>query len=305
MDDLLAECIALKGLRQADINSGRVGHPWPDSLKPPDTSPATSTTSATSSVDGGSLDGSGYDPWNHVHGRSTPDPLVSVHGAAAVIATSASAGIGAGSVGSTGAPGPAASAAAAGAAAAAAVSVASNLPDGEYPPETASLRIIGEKFGCVIDVAGEIAADAAAAAIAAASEACDAGRIGVSGLLQPVGSATPVGHQDVLIWGPTGVVGEAKDAVAALVSGNACAEVVVGIGRIQRRDRGFWVNCEVRFPHGRSTAQVVDENKRRKAPANFCLFRTAVSAGSGTEQRAIAERLSACASCESILIAPP
>lgn len=210
MDDLLAECIALKGLGQAG-GSAR-GQPWSE---PHPVSPAEDNTSPTRAVE----------PWNSSTGNSSAPTSVMNPPGAATSNTPSSA--------------------AAAAAAAAAVSVASNLPDGEYPPETASLRIIGEKYGCVIDVAGEIAADSAAAAVSAAQSAFAAGRIEASGLLRPVGSATPVGHQDVLIWGPAAAVGEAKDAVAALVSGNATAEVVIGIKRIQRRDRGFWVNCEV------------------------------------------------------------
>lgn len=224
MDDLMAECIALKGFGQA--GSGARGQPWSDSQ------PATAGTSSTSPAppaDVGSSEVSTA-PWSPVQSsNSTTAPAGTAPTSPCSSSSSSSAAV-----------------AAAAAAAAAAVSVASNLPDGEYPPETASLRIIGEKYGCVIDVAGEIAADAAADTVAAAAAAYEAGRLGAAGLLHPVGSATPVGHQDVLIWGPTGAVGEAKDAVAALVSGNACAEVVVGIGRIQRRDRGFWVNCEVR-----------------------------------------------------------
>lgn len=212
MDDLLAECIALKGLGQAG-GSAR-GQPWSEPHPVPSTEDNTSPTRVV-------------EPWKSTTGNSSaPTPVMNPPGAATSNTPSA---------------------AAAAAAAAAAVSVASNLPDGEYPPETASLRIIGEKYGCVIDVAGEIAADAAAAAVAATHSAFAAGRIEASGLLRPVGSATPVGHQDVLIWGPAAAVGEAKDAVAALVSGNATAEVVIGIKRIQRRDRGFWVNCEVSF----------------------------------------------------------
>ena len=211
MDDLLAECIALKGMGQAGGGSAK-GQPWSDSHPKP-------AAASSPSEDNKSPTG-GMEIWSPT-----------------------TQGVG-GSGSPASGPTPSYSVAAA-AAAAAAVSVASNLPDGEYPPETASLRIIGEKYGCVIDVAGEIASDAAAAAVNATLAARAAGRIEESGVLRPVGSATPVGHQDVLIWGPAVAVGEAKDAVAALVSGNACAEVVIGIKRIQRRDRGFWVNCEV------------------------------------------------------------
>lgn len=233
----MAECIALKGLGQA--GSGARGQAWSDSPAVVcGSGSGAGSSSATSSPT--SSEGSSTEPWSPVHQASkttTITPTETNNSTVTVTVTTTPA--------------------AAAAAAAAAVSVASNLPDGEYPPETASLRIIGEKYGCVIDVVGEAASDAAAAAVAAASTAFETGRVGTAGLLVPVGSATPVGHQDVLIWGPAGVVREAKDAVAALVSANACAEVVVGAGRIQRRDRGFWVNCEVSQLFGR--AQKIEE----------------------------------------------
>lgn len=228
MDDLLAECIALKGFRQGDggssSNSGGGGRPqaWADHHPQPTHDVVVTALSPTSSS------------------SSSPPTQESSPVAAATAAVTA-----AGATSTTPVDVPTSAVAAAAAAAAAAVSVASNLPDGEYPPETGSLRIIGENFGCVVDVVGETAADATVATVAASS-ASGAARGESGGVLRAVGSATPVGHQDVLIWGPVGAVGEAKDAVAALVSGNACAEVVVGTGRIKRRDRGFWVNCEVR-----------------------------------------------------------
>lgn len=234
MDDLLAECIALKGFRQGDNGSGG-GRPqaWTDHHPQPTRDVAATSASPPPT-------------------QETPHPTTTAAAAAAAPASASAptpaAAIAAASATSPDAPTPAVAAAAA--AAAAAVSVASNLPDGEYPPETGSLRIIGENFGCVVDVVGETAADAAVAAVVASTGASGAS----GGILRAVGSATPVGHQDVLIWGPVGAVGEAKDAVAALVSGNACAEVVVGTGRIKRRDRGFWVNCEVRSCWGEGGA---------------------------------------------------
>ncbi|CAN0381959.1 unnamed protein product, partial [Ectocarpus sp. 12 AP-2014] len=224
MDDLLAECIALKGLKQAGTAS-----PGTSSISSAATCPA-------SYSDGGGSEGScspGTDPWSPIQAAAaaaTPSVSSSVSSSSSSFAPPDNGRV------------------AAAIAAAAAVTVASNLPDGEYPPETSSLRIIGEKFGCVIDVVGEAAAAAAAAAVNASAAACEGGRGGAGAdpisPLQAVGSATPVGHQDILIWGPAGVVGEAKDAVCSLVSGSAAAEVVVGVGRIARRDRGFWVNCE-------------------------------------------------------------
>lgn len=215
MDDLLAECIALKGLRQASTGArGKLNNSWTPSSSSPSVAepcpivvptaaglaaPGTKLASATTVATAAAVP-------IPIEGSSTTGPAVAP-------------------VGVTGS------------------AVASPIPEGEYPPEPGSLRIIGETFGCVIDVAGEVAAAAAMAAAAAAKQ----GGAG-SGANKPVGSATPVRPQDVLIWGPAGSVVEAKEAVAALVSGNACAEVVVGAARIKRRDRGFWVNCEVR--HG-------------------------------------------------------
>lgn len=237
MDDLLAECIALKGLKQAGTAS-------------PGTSSTSSVTTCPASYsDGGGSEGSsspGTDPWSPIQAAAaaaTPSVSSSVSSSSSSFAPPDNSGV------------------AAAIAAAAAVTVASNLPDGEYPPETSSLRIIGEKYGCVIDVVGEAAAAAAAAAVNASAAACEGCRGGpeadVISPLQAVGSATPVGHQDILIWGPAGVVGEAKDAVCSLVSGSASAEVVVGVGRIGRRDRGFWVNCEVRALVGHRSFSVV------------------------------------------------
>ncbi|CBN79330.1 hypothetical protein Esi_0198_0016 [Ectocarpus siliculosus] len=240
MDDLLAECIALKGLKQAGTAS-----------------PGTSSTSSATTCPGSYSDEGGSE------GSCSPgtDPWSPIQAAAAAATPSVSSSVSSSS--SSFAP-PDNGRVAAAIAAAAAVTVASNLPDGEYPPETSSLRIIGEKFGCVIDVVGEAAAAAAAAAVNASAAACEGGRGGAGAdaisPLQAVGSATPVGHQDILIWGPAGVVGEAKDAVCSLVSGSASAEVVVGVGRIGRRDRGFWVNCET-MPGGGGASLEVDHKR--------------------------------------------
>ncbi|CAN0498069.1 unnamed protein product, partial [Ectocarpus sp. 8 AP-2014] len=240
MDDLLAECIALKGLKQAGTAS-----------------PGTSSTSSATTCPASYSDGCGSE------GSCSPgtNPWSPIQAAAAAATPSVSSSVSSSS--SSFSP-PDNGRVAAAIAAAAAVTVASNLPDGEYPPETSSLRIIGEKFGCVIDVVGEAAAAAAAAAVNASAAACEGGRGGAGAdaiaPLQAVGSATPVGHQDILIWGPAGVVGEAKDAVCSLVSGSASAEVVVGVGRIGRRDRGFWVNCET-MPGGGGASLEVDHKR--------------------------------------------
>lgn len=209
MDDLLAECIALKGLRQTGSGArGNLNNSWASSG--PDSRAIVPAAAAL-----------------------TPKAKLASATTAAVAIPIPIAGAAAPAVGVT-------------------VAAASNIPEGEYPPEPGSLRIIGETFGCVIDVAGEVAAEAAAAVAAAAGGGGGAGTAAGAGnrenhhLVRPVGSATPVRPQDVLIWGPSGSVVEAKEAVAALVSGNACSEVVVGAARIKRRDRGFWVNCEVR-----------------------------------------------------------
>lgn len=230
MDDLVAECIALKGLPH--VGNGARGKFWNDSspqtvtvATPANVPPAAATPRAAGVI--------GSVGWKAASGSSATSPDAR-HGNTKTAATSSSA--------SLSAP-PATTPAASGVAVV--VDVGSNLPDGEYPPQAGSLRIIGETFGCVIDVAGEAAAQAAAASVAADVEAFAAGRSDKKAPLQPKGSATPVGNHDVLIWGPAGAVAEAKDAVAALVSANACAEVVVGAARIKRRDRGFWVNCEV------------------------------------------------------------
>ncbi|CAB1102971.1 unnamed protein product [Ectocarpus sp. CCAP 1310/34] len=240
MDDLLAECIALKGLKQAGTAS------------PGTSSTSSATTRPASYSDGSGSEGScspGTDPWSPIQAAAaaaTPSVSPSVSSSSSSFAAPDNGRV------------------AAAIAAAAAVTVASNLPDGEYPPETSSLRIIGEKFGCVIDVVGEAAAAAAAAAVNASAAACEGsqGGAGADAIspLQAVGSATPVGHQDILIWGPAGVVGEAKDAVCSLVSGSASAEVVVGVGRIGRRDRGFWVNCET-MPGGGGASLEVDHKR--------------------------------------------
>lgn len=209
MDDLLAECIALKGLRQTGGGArGNLNNSWASSS--PDPRP------------------------------SVPPPATLTPKAKLAAATTAAVAI----------PIPIGGAAAP--AVGVAVAATSNIPEGEYPPEPGSLRIIGETFGCVIDVAGEVAAEAAAAVATATGGVATGGSNGGGNreshhLVRPVGSATRVRPQDVLIWGPSGSVVEAKEAVAALVSGNACSEVVVGAARIKRRDRGFWVNCEVRF----------------------------------------------------------
>lgn len=253
MDDLLAECIALKGFGQTPgTNAGGSGGGGGGGSS----NSSTTTTSPTSSSDGGGAPGPGSlsppplavavaagrkdERWAPVQQSAATTTATSSPFSSSSSSSSATFSAG-GGVGGGGGGGVAAAIAAA-----AAVTVASNLPDGEYPPETSSLRIIGEKFGCVIDVMGEAAASAATAALDASARAFAAGRLDAAGVLQPVGSATPVGHQDILVWGPAGVVREAKEAVCSLVSGRACAEVVVGAKRIEKRDRGFWVNCEVR-----------------------------------------------------------
>lgn len=213
MDDLFAECIALKGLRQTSTGArGKLNNSWtPPSSSPTGAEPcplvvptaAGLTSQATAKLAAATTVAAAAVPIPIEGSSSTSGPAVAPVGVA----------------------GPA---------------VASAIPEGEYPPEPGSLRIIGETFGCVIDVAGEVAAAAAMAAAAAAAKQGGGGSAN-----KPVGSATPVQPQDILIWGPAGSVVEAKEAVAALVSGNACAEVVVGAARIKRRDRGFWVNCEV------------------------------------------------------------
>lgn len=250
MDDLLAECIALKGFGQVPtaIVTTATTSGSNNSISP------TTTTSPSSSSDGGEPGRGSFSPSPSAAGHSdeswplaqqtttTATPSSSTTSSPSSSSSSSSSsfsGIGRGSD-SGGGGGVAAAIAAA-----AAVTVAANLPDGEYPPESSSLRIIGEKYGCVIDVVGEAAAAAAVTATTASANAFAAGRLDAAGVLEAVGSATPVGHQDILIWGPAGVVREAKRAVCSLVSGRASAEVVVGAKRIERRDRGFWVNCEV------------------------------------------------------------
>lgn len=282
MDDLLAECIALKGLPHAgngargakskshcssswaptdshhdtgiDTATGTPPSP-PPPLSRPSPTPHTIPAGAVAAV-GTATDGAV--PW-----ASTP-PAISatpdMSAIAGVVPSNSTVG--------GGAAGPGGSSS--GDAMVMSVGDAT-LPDGEYPPEAGSLRIIGETFGCVIDVAGEAAAESVRVAVAAAvatsaataatvakveteasgddGRGCSSDSSGSkkkAGGLRPVGSMTPMGKHDVLIWGPAGAVAEAKEAVAALVSGKACAEVVVGAARIRRRDRGFWVNCEVR-----------------------------------------------------------
>lgn len=238
MDDLLAECIALQGFGQTGVGAG-TGSLVSTSNRSGTCSTTTSLTPCSS--DGGDSEGAcsspagGTDPRSpaQLNGTTFPAANAAASTAPDTFPSSRSPSFTTGS------------GIAAAVAAAAVASVASNIPDGEYPPETSSLRVIGEKFGCVIDVVGEMAADAAAVALGASAAAFNAGHVEASGLLRAVGSATPVGYQDILIWGPAGVVGEAKDAVCSLVSGRASAEVVVGAKRIGKRDRGFWVNCEV------------------------------------------------------------
>lgn len=238
MDDLVAESIALKGLPQT-CNGAR-GKLWNEASSTHNGSNAASTSvSPTASTPHSTPGGAGSVGWSAVAGPtkapSPPPPSTSAPAAAA-------ASSGAGTASTTIAATPSSTAATV------VMDVGSTLPDGEYPPQAGSLRIIGETFGCVIDVVGEVAAQAAAAAVAADAETFAAGRSDRRAPLRPKGSATPVGNHDVLIWGPAGAVIEAKDAVAALVSANACAEVIVGATRIKRRDRGFWVNCEVGTP---------------------------------------------------------
>lgn len=236
MDDLLAECIALKGFGQAGAGAGTLVHTNNRTRTCGTTSPLTSCSSDGGDSEGASSPAGGTNPWSPTQRNGT-----TTFSTASPTATATPDAFS-----STPPPSFASGSGIAAAVAAAAVaSVASNIPDGEYPPETSSLRVIGEKFGCVIDVVGEVAADAAAVALAASAAAFSAGHVDASGLLRAVGSATPVGYQDILIWGPVGVVEEAKDAVCSLVSGKGSAEVVVGARRIEKRDRGFWVNCEV------------------------------------------------------------
>lgn len=229
MDDLLAELIALRGLDQAGSgargNMNNIGKSWSPAHESHPFVPTTTSSVVTSAT----VATCGVLPWTDATASTISTP--SAVGAAADGGSFPTASVGASVVPVSVSIGAA----------------ASNLPDGEYPPEPGSLRVIGENFGCVIDVAGEVAAQAAAASIAAAAglRATGSGENKTHRVLRPVGSATPVSPQDVLIWGPAGAVLEAKRAVAALISGNACAEVIVGAARIKRRDRGFWVNCEV------------------------------------------------------------
>lgn len=245
MDDLLAECIALKGFGQTNAGGAPAGAG--SSVPTSNGSNTCSTTNSLTSCSSGGGDSEGVfsppeggrEPWSPPQLRSSNFTTASTANANATPDAFPSSSSSLPSSFTSG------SGIAAAVAAAAVASVASNIPDGEYPPETSSLRVIGEKFGCVIDVVGEIAADAAAVALGASAAAFSAGHVEASGVLRAVGSATPVGYQDILIWGPSGVVAEAKDAVCSLVSGRASAEVVVGAKRIEKRDRGFWVNCEV------------------------------------------------------------